>query len=109
MRLDLHLHSTASDGACPPEAVARMAVEGRLDVVALADHDTTAGVRSAREAARKLPLHIVPALEVSSTWEGHDIHVLGYFVEPGSDVLQAHERRAQRIRDERMKGSWGSR
>lgn len=103
MRLDLHIHSTASDGACAPGAVVRKAVDGRLDVIALADHDTAAGVSAAREAARGLPIHIVPALEVSSTWQGHDIHVLGYFVDLERPVLEAHDRKARRLRDERMR------
>lgn len=104
MRLDLHIHSTASDGVCAPETVVRKAVDGRLDVIALADHDTTAGVRPAREAARGLPLHVIPALEASSTWQGHDIHVLGYFVDLEHPALEAHDREARRMREERMQG-----
>lgn len=104
MRLDLHLHSTASDGACSPTDVVRKAARARLDVIALADHDTTAGVAEAREEGHRRAVHVVPALEVSSTWRGHDIHVLGYFVEPDSPVLEryadhARDRRAERMRE----------
>lgn len=103
MRLDLHLHSTASDGACAPARVVEAAVEARLDVVALTDHDTAAGVPEAREAADSHPIEVIPALEASSTWEGHDIHVLGYFVEPGAPPLVRHAERARRRREARMR------
>ncbi len=51
MRLDLHLHSSASDGECPPEDVVRRALDANLDVISLTDHDTVGGVAEAREAA----------------------------------------------------------
>lgn len=103
MRLDLHLHSTASDGAVSPARVADHAAAGRLDVIALADHDTTAGVNAVTEAARDRAIHVIPALEVSSTWSGHDVHVLGYFVDPGAPAIRTHEERAARLREERMR------
>lgn len=103
MRLDLHLHSTASDGFCAPAEVIERAFEVRLDVIALTDHDTTAGVAEAREAAEDLPIHVIPALEVSSTWKGHDIHVLGYFVDPEAPVLARYTEHARSRRAERMR------
>ncbi|NIP58535.1 MAG: PHP domain-containing protein [Gemmatimonadetes bacterium] len=103
MRLDLHLHSTASDGLCSPATVVEKAVQGRLDVIALTDHDTAAGVPRARAAARGLPLHVIAAVEASSTWRGHDIHVLGYFVDPHAPAMRGHAERAKRLRTERMK------
>jgi len=104
MRIDLHLHSTASDGLCSPAEVVERAVEGRLDVIALTDHDTAAGIPSARQRARDLPLHVIPAVEVSSTWGDHDIHILGYFVDPDASALRDHADRAKRLREERMRG-----
>jgi predicted metal-dependent phosphoesterase TrpH len=101
MRLDLHIHSTASDGVWSPAAVARRAA-GRLDVIALTDHDTTAGVDAARRAADGLPLHVIPGVELSSTWRGKDIHVLGYFVDPAAAALREHEVRAEGARERRM-------
>lgn len=102
MRLDLHIHSTASDGAWPAEKVVRAAAHGGLDVIALADHDSTAGVRAAQEEASGLNLQVIPAIEVSSTWEGREIHVLGYFVDPDAPRLVAHEGRARTVRHGRM-------
>lgn len=103
MRLDLHIHTTASDGAWPPEKVVRAAAHGGLDVIAVADHDTTAGVRAAQAQGEEVNVQVIPALEVSSTWEGREIHVLGYFVDPDAPALRAHESRALSAREERMR------
>jgi 3',5'-nucleoside bisphosphate phosphatase len=102
--LDLHLHSNASDGRLAPADLVQAAVEARLDVIALTDHDTVAGVAPAQDAARQHPIDLIPALEVSSTWEATEIHVLGYFVDPAEPALVRHaevasERRARRLEE----------
>lgn len=102
MRLDLHIHTTASDGAWAPEAVVRGAGAGGLDVIAIADHDTIGAFAAASEVGRKIDVQVLPALEVSSTYRGTDIHVLGYFVDPDAPALAAHTQRAGRRRHERM-------
>ena len=104
MRLDLHIHSTASDGAVSPQGVLGLAEKARLDVIALADHDTTAGVRRLLEKGIQESIQVVPALEVSSTLEGRELHVLGYFVDPESPAIRAHEVRAVDLREKRMRG-----
>ena len=101
MRLDLHIHTTASDGVWSPAAVASHAA-GRLDVIALTDHDTIAGIDPARRAVAGLPLHVIPAVELSSTFNGRDVHVLGYFVDPTTPALLEHEVRAMGARESRM-------
>jgi len=103
VRLDLHVHSTASDGSWSPEAVVRGAAEGRLDVIALTDHDTIAGYPSAAAAGKELDVHVLPGIEVSSTFHGRDVHVLGYFVDVASPPLLSHADRAVRRREERMR------
>jgi predicted metal-dependent phosphoesterase TrpH len=102
VRIDLHVHSTASDGALPPEAVVRAARDGGLDLIALADHDTTAGVGPALEAAEGLT--VIPAIEVSTTFQDIDLHILGYFVDPQAPALLRHARAAARLREERIRG-----
>ena len=102
MRLDLHVHSTASDGAVAPAEVVRLAAQGGLDVIAISDHDSVAGVREAREAARSYAIQIVPALEVSSTTSEREIHILGYFVDPEAESIKAHQERAGSVRNDRM-------
>jgi predicted metal-dependent phosphoesterase TrpH len=102
MRLDLHIHTTASDGAWAPEAVIEGAVAGGLDVIAITDHDTVAAVPAARRAARGHNLQVIAGVELSSTFEGHDVHILGYFVDVEADGLRRHAERAERRREERM-------
>ena len=102
MNLDLHLHSTTSDGQLPPAQVVEAAVKGRLDVIALTDHDTVAGVEAAMEAARNHPIQVIPALEASTTWDETELHILGYFVDPSNPRLRAHDDEASRRRRERL-------
>lgn len=104
MRLDLHVHSTASDGQLTPEAVVEAAAAGRLDVIALADHDTTRGVPRALDAARDRNIHVIPAIEVTSSWRGNELHILGYFVDPGAEALRRHDENARSGRARRMEG-----
>jgi predicted metal-dependent phosphoesterase TrpH len=103
VRVDLHIHSSASDGAWSPEAVVRGAAAGQLDVIALTDHDTVAGFAAADAVGKAIGVRVVPALEVSSTHQNVDIHVLGYFVDAGAPSLAAHTERAGRRRQERMR------
>lgn len=102
MKLDLHMHTTCSDGSWSPEAVVRGAYRGGLDVISVTDHDTAAGYEPARAAAEELALHVIPGIEVSSTFQGRDIHILGYFFDPEAEAIKDHAQRAGRRRDERM-------
>ena len=98
MRADLHVHSNASDGTDPPAEVMRRAAQAGLDVVALTDHDTTAGLTSAAEA---LPgsLTLVPGMELSARLDGRSVHLLAYLFDPDDQELAAETRR---IRDDRV-------
>lgn len=87
-----------------PQDVLALCESARLDVVALADHDTTAGVRRLNRQGIKGPIQVVPALEVSSTLDQREFHFLGYFVDPEADVIFRHEERAVRLREKRMRG-----
>jgi 3',5'-nucleoside bisphosphate phosphatase len=103
MDVDLHIHSTASDGVCTPEQVVEAALAGRLDAIALTDHDTMAGVRRAREAVAGRRLEVIAGIEVSTTTNGSELHILGYFVDPAHPGLKAYEGTAGQRRDERMR------
>ncbi len=103
MRIDLHTHSTASDGSLPPAEVMRMASEAGLDVVALTDHDTSAGWV---EAAGALPpgLTLVPGAELSCRWHCPDappisLHLLAYLFDPEHPSLAAE---LVRLRESRL-------
>lgn len=103
MRLDLHLHTTASDGAWSPEAVVRGAVDGGLDVIAITDHDTLGGVARAQAAARDHSIQVVPGIELSSTFGHRDVHILGYFVDTTNSELVRYADRAEHQREHRMR------
>ena len=81
-RVDLHLHSTASDGQYSPEEVVSKSAEAGLTVIALADHDTVNGIAPALEAAKAFPgLRVIPAVELSTDVPHGEAHVLGYFID----------------------------
>ena len=87
--VDLHVHSDASDGTFTPTQVVELAKNAGLDAIALADHDTTAGVDEALEAAHHLNIEVIPGIEVSSSFDGTEIHILGLFVDQKDPVLAA--------------------
>ena len=82
MKVDLHTHTRASDGALTPGELVAKAVEHRVDVLAITDHDSTGGIAEASQAAARHPgLTLVPGLEINCHVEGGEIHVLGYLVD----------------------------
>jgi predicted metal-dependent phosphoesterase TrpH len=105
MRIDLHTHSWASDGTQSPAEVVSAAVEARLDVLALTDHDTTIGWDEAAAAAARGGIALVRGIEISCLHEGVSIHLLGYLQDPAAPGLlaelelsrQGRETRAQRM------------
>ena len=86
-RIDLHLHSTASDGRLDPAALVAHAHRCGVQVMALTDHDTTAGLPAAAAAARELGVQFVPGVEVSAEWRGRSVHVLGLGIDAGDELL----------------------
>lgn len=87
---DLHSHTRASDGLLTPEELVLRAVEQRVGVLAITDHDSVDGVQPAREAIARhqLPLRLIAGVEVSSLWENHEIHIVGLGVEEEHPVLK---------------------
>lgn len=102
MRIDLHIHSAASDGAFAPAEVVRRARKGGLDLIALADHDTAAGVPEAIAAAGE-HLRVLPAIEVSADHQGQDVHILGYAIDIEAPSLRAYTERAGSARAFRIR------
>ncbi len=97
-RADLHVHSSASDGTDPPAEVIRRAAEAGLDVVALTDHDTMAGLAEAR-AALPAGLTLLPGMELSARLNDRSVHLLAYLFDPDQPELAAE---LARIRDDRV-------
>jgi predicted metal-dependent phosphoesterase TrpH len=82
VRYDLHCHSTFSDGLLAPQQVVRRAAARGVDVLALTDHDELAGLPEAQAAALEVGLTLVPAAEISVSWEEHTLHVVALQVDP---------------------------
>lgn len=103
-RIDLHTHSTASDGTLTPAELVRAAAEAGLDVVALTDHDTTAGWAPA-VAALPPGLTLIRGAEISCRWFGAEpaipLHLLAYLFDPAEPHLAAELARVRRAREER--------
>lgn len=100
-KYDLHCHSTASDGALPPAAVVRRAGEQGVTVLALTDHDTTAGLAEARACAGELPLRLIDGIELSATHLGQCLHIIGLNIDPAHPGLIRGLERQQSLRGER--------
>jgi 3',5'-nucleoside bisphosphate phosphatase len=102
LRIDLHIHSTASDGSLSPGAVVAAARAGGLHIMALADHDTVGGVLAAQAAASG-SVHVIPAVELSTHHDGGELHMLGYYVDALHPLLVSFGARAATRREERMR------
>lgn len=98
MRIDLHTHSSASDGTDAPAGVMAAAAAAGLDVVALTDHDTTVGVPAAARAARELGLTLLPGAEISCQMGGIGVHMLAYLHDPEDAALLAEEAQTKQDR-----------
>jgi len=96
--VDLHSHTTASDGALTPRELVRLAARNRVRVLAVTDHDSTDGLPEAIDEAARHGIEIVPGLEINTDVPGAEVHVLGYYVDWGADWFQdfLREQRAER-------------
>ena len=100
---DLHCHSTASDGLLAPAALVRRAAENGVDILALTDHDELRGLVEARVEAATLGLRFIDGVEVSITWGGITIHVVGLKIDAGNQQLQQGLHAIRQGRTERAK------
>jgi predicted metal-dependent phosphoesterase TrpH len=87
LKVDLHCHSSVSDGVLAPAAVAAYARKGGVDAWALTDHDEIKGIKAARDAAASLGMRFVPGVEISVTWGGETVHVVGLQVNEDEPAL----------------------
>ncbi|OAE08748.1 PHP domain-containing protein [Pantoea sp. OXWO6B1] len=104
---DLHSHTRASDGLLSPQALVERAVDMRVGVLAITDHDTVAGIPEAQQAVlnQQLPIKILAGVEISTLWENHEIHIVGLNIDIQHPVMTqflagqyaARLERAQRI------------
>jgi len=101
LHFDLHSHSTLSDGTLSPEALVRRARAQGVDVLALTDHDITDGLAEAAVTAAEVGLRLISGVEISVTWNGVTIHIVGLNVDPGHVGLQTGLGKLRAFRAER--------
>jgi len=86
--IDLHVHTTVSDGSETPENTVRLAKELGLKAIAITDHDTAAGVKAAQAAGEKYGLEVVAGMELCCGWYGKEVHMLAYDIDPDAECLK---------------------
>ncbi len=106
--LELHCHTTCSDGTLTPKALVEAAIDAGVSALAITDHDTLAGWKEAQETAAGTGLEIVPGLELSTTEKGRSLHILGFYpdppkLQPTLDRLQADRHRRAAAMVEKLK------
>ncbi len=103
--IDLHIHSTASDGTLTPEEIVAVSLEKGMRAIALSDHDSVEGIARAQAAAAGSDLMIIPSVEVSTDYHSTEVHILGYFLdyhqpellEKLAAIREAREGRAEKM------------
>ena len=103
--IDLHCHTTHSDGALRPEELVVRAQQMQVDVLAITDHDTVSAIQVAKDFAiqSNINIEIVTGVELSTSWHGFDIHILGYNMELNDPVFRKRLETQLQERDERAK------
>lgn len=100
-RIDLHTHSTASDGSFTPTQVIEAAVRAGLKAVALTDHDTIAGIPEAMAAAEKYDIEFIPGIELSAFYLNQEVHIVGLFLNINDEQFIQRLESFREIRDQR--------
>ena len=100
-KIDMHVHTTASDGTMRPEHVVSLAAMQGLKAIAITDHDTMDGIEEAGKAGELMGVTIIPGIELSTDYQGKEVHVLGYFLDENAPVIKEYQQWAQEKRQER--------
>lgn len=101
--IDLHLHTTASDGRLTPVELVDRAAQAGLTVLSITDHDTVQAIDEATPEASARGLRVVPGVEITAVDEGRDVHMLGYFLDHHDEVLIQFLTRQRGLREERAR------
>ena len=100
-KIDMHVHTTASDGTMRPEHVVSLAAMQGLKAIAITDHDTMDGIVEAGKAGELMGVTIIPGIELSTDYQGKEVHVLGYFLDENAPALKEYQSWAAEKRQER--------
>ena len=101
-RIDLHTHTTFSDGSFSPTELVELATQQGLDILAITDHDTTEGLPEALEATKDLSLELIPGIELSAQFQNREMHILGYFINLTDPRFQSRLEALRSTRIERI-------
>ncbi|MCR4802697.1 MAG: PHP domain-containing protein [Lachnospiraceae bacterium] len=99
--IDLHVHSTVSDGTFTPTELVHLAKKNNVAAFALTDHDTASGVFEAQQAAKGTGVEVISGVEVSAGYKDSDIHILGLMIDPEYEPFKARLEKARQERDDR--------
>ncbi len=99
--IDLHTHTTFSDGSYTPDELVSYAVEKGLAAIAITDHDTTEGIVPALSSTKDTDLEVIPGIEISSLYDKLEIHLVGLFIDPRNSLLTDKLNNLRRLRGER--------
>ena len=101
--VDLHIHTSASDGVLTPEEMVRLAYRMKYKILGITDHDTLNGIKRARNEAEKYGIEIIPGCELTAYYYNHEMHILAYFVDPNNAYLNAYLEKFRKARFDRAK------
>jgi len=99
--IDLHTHTAASDGSYPPRDLVKLAKQGGLQAIAITDHDTVAGNLEALAAGQEFGMEVVPGVEISADLPSGNIHIVGLFIRPEDQEMEAVLHDLRLYREER--------
>ena len=102
MHADLHIHTVYSDGSFAPATIIRHAVKNNLKVISITDHDSVDGIAASIKEGEKNNIEVIPGIEISTTVESGEVHILGYFIDYIDEYFLKSIRRIQEIRLKRM-------
>ena len=102
MYADLHIHTAYSDGSFLPATIIRHAVKNNLKIISITDHDSVDGIAASIEEGEKSCVEVIPGIEISTTVDTGEIHILGYFIDYEDEYFVKNLKRIQEIRLKRM-------
>lgn len=100
--IDLHVHTTCSDGTLSPEEIVQLAVKEGIEILAITDHDNVSGIRRAEKEAEKYGITIIPGIECSTTFKKGNRHILGFNINPESEVIKQYVEEFKQNRIEKI-------
>lgn len=103
MTVDLHIHTTASDGSLSPKTVVKKAKKLNYNAISITDHDTIKGLEEAIKTGNEIDLEVIPGIEFNTKFNGHEVHILGYFINYKNKKLLNETRKIQNSRIKRVK------